>query len=959
MRIRRLFALRRRQLRGCGTLRLLTAVSLSLSLLLGAWAGPRPAQAVQSVPLKLNFQGRLTNNAGSAMPDGLYNMTFRLYSTVSGGTASWTELREAGNRVQLTNGLFSVQLGEVTALPSTTFNAFPMYLEVELPTPATATCATAGCASWTEGAMTPRQALASSPYSFNANRLDGLDSSQLARLDAANTFTASQLFQNTTNSTSAFTVRNAAGSPLLSLDTVNFRVGIGTASPNAALEVSGALRLSGSTTDSFVTPAGSIVGSKLNVPVFTVPAYGQVIALGIDATSPGNSRVLSLFDNRTGVHQPTLGVFSVDEANLAGLSWEGASTTAYLKTTGGNLALRSGSSDLMTLLSGGNVGIGTVSPGARLEINSAVAGSAGIKFSQLNSSSATVATNGKVLSVDASGNVTLTTDATGTGGSATLQTAYDASTTPEITLNSTNGALTIRDNATPISGSLLEVQNNGGTITYLGVNSTTGVSVTGNLTFGYGGTNVVGVAMGANNTAGSDLLVSGGAAKSTTGSYGGGVLRLRGGAPAGSGSRGAVWLQDLGGGVTIGDSSYAAGLYVYGTGGFQTPINSSTAFNVANAAGTAIFNVDTSASRVGVNIAAAAAALQVRGTTSDATASAFIVDNAAGTQYLTVRNDGMLTLGYISSSSTYTFGYSSIGGSVDSGNSGAYNAFRVSTGPAGGSLNSISVYVGTIDSNAANQKYRLALYGDSGGFPGGLIGQSAEGTLTANSWNTLSVSGTLNANTTYWLAYMTNGSSASVNNTYYTTGTANQNMYKTYTYGPFPSTAPSGLAGSALQTSAYGTYMPTGQSPRPLLTIDSNANNLQLTSGADLYFTGSGNVRNAVTKDLNCSTAEAVNDVVIVSGAGSVGRTTTAGSNRVAGVVVAKPSSTVCTVAIAGMVQVNFGGNATPTTIGDPVQTSTTAGAAQSTAAPASGSVLGRSLSAKDGSNLVWVLLQP
>ncbi len=349
------------------------AVSLSLSLLLGAWAGPRPAQAVQSVPLKLNFQGRLTNNAGSAMPDGLYNMTFRLYSTVSGGTASWTELREAGNRVQLTNGLFSVQLGEVTALPSTTFNAFPMYLEVELPTPATATCATAGCASWTEGAMTPRQALASSPYSFNANRLDGLDSSQLARLDAANTFTASQLFQNTTNSTSAFTVRNAAGSNLFTIDSLNSRLGLnlgGSNLPSVTFDMVGALRLAGSVSDttSFVTPAAASTPTKINIPLYDPGYSGQVLALGLPSTTGVTSRAITLFDARTVAHQPTLGVFSVDEANLAGLSWEGASTTAYLKTTGGNLALRSGSSDLMTLLSGGNVGIGTVSPDSKLSV---------------------------------------------------------------------------------------------------------------------------------------------------------------------------------------------------------------------------------------------------------------------------------------------------------------------------------------------------------------------------------------------------------------------------------------------------------------------------------------------------------------------------------------------------------------------------------------------------------------
>jgi hypothetical protein len=50
----------------------------------------------------------------------------------------------------------------------------------------------------------------------------------------------------------------------------------------------------------------------------------------------------------------------------------------------------------------------------------------------------------------------------GGGGVADLQEAYDASSSPEIVVNSSNGALTIRDNATPIGADLLEVQTNAG-----------------------------------------------------------------------------------------------------------------------------------------------------------------------------------------------------------------------------------------------------------------------------------------------------------------------------------------------------------------------------------------------------------------------------------------------------------------------------------------------------------------
>jgi hypothetical protein len=77
-------------------------------------------------------------------------------------------------------------------------------------------------------------------------------------------------------------------------------------------------------------------------------------------------------------------------------------------------------------------------------------------------------------------------DASCGGNSTSLQNAYDASTTPEIVVNATNGALTIRDASSAIGANLLEVQNNAGSTTYLAV-AATGTTVN-NLTVGAAGT---------------------------------------------------------------------------------------------------------------------------------------------------------------------------------------------------------------------------------------------------------------------------------------------------------------------------------------------------------------------------------------------------------------------------------------------------------------------------------------
>lgn len=187
----------------------------------------QPSYAAQTTPYKINYQGRLTDASGTAKPNGQYNMKFRIFSVLSGGSAIWTEVRETTNRVTVTNGQFAVQLGDITALTPSVFTSQPLYFEVELPTPATATCSTAACGVYTEGAMTPRQPIAASAYAMNSDTLDGYDSGEFAQLSANMTFTASNLLKNSSNSSGAFAVSNAANTALFAVDTSASTVTIG------------------------------------------------------------------------------------------------------------------------------------------------------------------------------------------------------------------------------------------------------------------------------------------------------------------------------------------------------------------------------------------------------------------------------------------------------------------------------------------------------------------------------------------------------------------------------------------------------------------------------------------------------------------------------------------------------------------------------------------------------------
>src|SRR5882672_2276271 len=144
------------------------------------------------------------------------------------------------------------------------------------------------------------------------------------------------------SSVNQFTIADAAtgGSPTLSTTGGDGDI-VFTISPKgtARLESTGPLRLSGTGTDTYTTPQANSVPTKINVPNFDPGNFGQILAMGI-ANLATNRRVLSLFDGRTVAHQPTLAVFSPDENNLIGFSWDGSNTIGFVKNTTGIVGLQ-------------------------------------------------------------------------------------------------------------------------------------------------------------------------------------------------------------------------------------------------------------------------------------------------------------------------------------------------------------------------------------------------------------------------------------------------------------------------------------------------------------------------------------------------------------------------------------------------------------------------------------------
>jgi len=140
-----------------------------------------------TVPQMLSYQGKLTDTLGQPVPDGNYQLTFRLYTAPSGGSAFWTE----GQTIVVRNGLFSALLGAVTPIGSVP-DAGALYLSLQVAV---------------DPELSPRLRIASAAYSYLAARAadaDLLQGKDTTALDArfvnesqANSVTGAMLVDGT------------------------------------------------------------------------------------------------------------------------------------------------------------------------------------------------------------------------------------------------------------------------------------------------------------------------------------------------------------------------------------------------------------------------------------------------------------------------------------------------------------------------------------------------------------------------------------------------------------------------------------------------------------------------------------------------------------------------------------------------------------------------------------------
>jgi hypothetical protein len=149
-------------------------------------------------------------------------------------------------------------------------------------------------------------------------------------------------------------------------------------------------------------------------------------------------------------------------------------------------------------------------------------------------------------------------------------------------------------------------------------------------------------------------------------------------------------------------------------------------------------------------------------------------------------------------------GYPIQGALLDTGDAGYMNGSKFTTSTAGGTVKSMSAFVGNVDTGSHNQ-YQMAIYTDTNGKPGTLVAKTATGILTPLSWNTLPITATLSANTIYWLMYNTNASTNTnyLNNLYFDTSTTGSAVWAKHAFGSWPTTFPS----PTLDTTEFSIYV--------------------------------------------------------------------------------------------------------------------------------------------------------
>lgn len=490
--------------------RKLIALTMLISLVAtGLFVVSHPASAATGINKTINFQGRLLNAQGATVPDGYYNIQFKIYQDGDGqsvgnttgspaGSLKWTEswLNSGGKGVLVRNGFLSVQLGEITPFgASVDWNQDTLWLSMNVGSTNGACAPFGSCAP--DGEMVPMKRLSATPYALNAGQLGGLSSAQFIQLAQGVQTDAS------TNTTSVFINKTSTG---------NF------------------LQLQSAATDVFtVSNAGDVVfGNNANHTISITTSAAGLAGRQLSFTAgTGGSGTGS-----------TGGTLALQGGSAGGTNGNGGDVTinAGAKTgTGINGVVTIGSSNTSAI----NLGQNTAVQASTLTIGTnAIAGS--VVISDGSSNTATISVG------SLAGNYTYTIPVTTANDLFCMQTLDNCTGTGVTDIGAYSVTNTAVDGAT-ISGNSIIFQNasasapgmvDTGTQTFAGDKTFTGSLTVNNVSFDPAANRTISMGTASAGIAGRTLTMAGGTAGTGASALAGGTLILQGGTGGGTNGNG-------------------------------------------------------------------------------------------------------------------------------------------------------------------------------------------------------------------------------------------------------------------------------------------------------------------------------------------------------------------------------------------------------------------------------------
>ncbi len=470
--------------------------SLLSSLLIGLFVflfilNSSASHAVTGVNQQINFQGRLLTSEGAAVPDGFYNIQFKIYQDGDGltagdttgspvGSLKWTEshINSTSNGVQVKNGYLSVQLGSVTAFGSSIdWNQDTLWLSMNVGNTNVSCTPFSSCTP--DGEMLPMKRLSSTPYSINSGQLGGLTSAQYLQL-------AQGVQTDVSTLTSSIAINKTGTGNLVTLQSAG----------NDAFVISNAGDLSfGSTTDHIINIPESGIG--INGKNLTVAAG---LGSSVGAGTAGGNLVLQGGDAQ-GTGNNNGGDITISGGASTGTGTKGIvnlGASAFLSATNTSCAVNC-TIDQANVDNYGTVIVNTTATDLTITLppptNTSVVGRIIYVTTASGSLDYNLTTNAGINTIDVAmrQNTTATMIWNGTawtpGGASnatTLQAVYNngtnPTTTPEIKLDTIRGTIDIQDADISIGSDILNVRGSNslglGTVLF-GVSNTGRVTIQG------------------------------------------------------------------------------------------------------------------------------------------------------------------------------------------------------------------------------------------------------------------------------------------------------------------------------------------------------------------------------------------------------------------------------------------------------------------------------------------------